>query len=138
MLKQLSIFTENTKGALLRLIRILSEKNINVLASVTNDSAEFGTIRMIVNAPKQAAELLQAHQYLCKLKHVVAVRIEDRPGSLRSLLKAIDDSYINVNYLYDYFDRSDGSPIIILGTDDMEEVESCLAARGFQVLDTLC
>ena len=49
MLKQVSIFVENKKGTFQSITSILQEENINILGSVTNDSAEYGIIRMIVS-----------------------------------------------------------------------------------------
>ena len=43
MLKQLSIFAENVKGAMHKMTQILQENDINILGSVTNDSAEYCT-----------------------------------------------------------------------------------------------
>ena len=42
MLKQLSIYAENRKGTFKHVTGILEEENINILGSVTNDSAEYG------------------------------------------------------------------------------------------------
>ena len=41
MLKQLSIFAENIKGKMQKVTGILLEEDINILGSVTNDSAEY-------------------------------------------------------------------------------------------------
>lgn len=49
MLKQLSIFAENIKGKMQKVTGILLEEDINILGSVTNDSAEYGIIRMVVS-----------------------------------------------------------------------------------------
>ena len=49
MLKQVSIYAENKKGTMQRITGILLENNINILGSVTNDSAEYGIIRMVVS-----------------------------------------------------------------------------------------
>lgn len=37
---------------------ILLEEDINILGSVTNDSAEYGIIRMVVSKPEAALEAL--------------------------------------------------------------------------------
>ena len=42
MLKQLSIYAENKKGVMQNITGILKDENINILGSVTNDSAEYG------------------------------------------------------------------------------------------------
>ena len=49
MLKQVSVYAENKKGNLQRITNTLAQAGINVWGSVTNDSAEFGIIRMIVD-----------------------------------------------------------------------------------------
>ncbi len=49
MLKQISIFAENKKGMLQSVTGILARENINIMGSVTNDSAEYGIIRMVVS-----------------------------------------------------------------------------------------
>ena len=42
MLKQLSIYAENKKGALQAMTNALYEAGINIWGSVTNDGAEYG------------------------------------------------------------------------------------------------
>ena len=137
MLKQLSIFTENTKGAMHKLIQILGDNGINVLASVTNDSAEFGIVRMVVDDPGKAAGLLDENDYLCKLTDLIGVEIEDSPGSLAELLTVINRININVNYLYSTINRMTGLPVILLNTEDIPEVENALSAKGFTIVTSL-
>ena len=74
MLKQLSIYAENRKGTFKHVTGILEEENINILGSVTNDSAEYGIIRMVVSAPDKAVAALEKADYLCKLTDVVGGR----------------------------------------------------------------
>ena len=45
MMKQLSLFAQNNKGTLQDITGILKNEQINILGSVTNDSAEYGIIR---------------------------------------------------------------------------------------------
>ena len=42
MLKQVSIYAENRKGTMQKITAVLLQENINILGSVTNDSAEYG------------------------------------------------------------------------------------------------
>lgn len=53
MLKQLSIYAENKKGALQTMTNALYEAGINIWGSVTNDGAEYGINRMVVSDPRQ-------------------------------------------------------------------------------------
>lgn len=134
MLEQIAIFAENQKGAMHRITNILAENDINILGSVTNDSAEYGIIRMLVSEPKKTMDVLRDAGYICKLTDVLGVECEDRVGSLNHLLAALDESNISVDYLYLSFDREKASPIMVLHVEDPAEVEDCLRARGFAVL----
>ncbi len=133
MLKQLSIYAENKKGALQIITAALFEEGINIWGSVTNDSAEYGIIRMVVSDPVKASRKLTEKGYLCRLTDVIAVETEDKPGALNTLLTALIESNINVDYTYLSFNRDSSMPVMILHTEGTEEVESCLKSKGFVV-----
>lgn len=134
MLKQLSIFAENKKGNMQRITQILTDAKINIWGSVTNDSAEYGIVRMVVSDPVKAKEALEQEEYLCKLTDIVGVEMDDEVGSLNNLLKALADSNINVNYIYVSFNRETGRPVLVFHADETAEVESCIVAKGFKVI----
>ena len=134
MLKQLSIFAENRRGAMHRMMSILSEAGIDIRTSVTNDSAEYGIIRMIVSEPEQASRLLRENGYQCKLSSVIAIEIDDTPGTLAHLLGVLDDIAVNVDYIYPSFTRESSRPVMIMHTESLEEAESCLRSHGLRVL----
>ena len=133
MLKQLSIYAENKKGALQIITAALFEEGINIWGSVTNDSAEYGIIRMVVSDPVKASRKLTEKGYLCRLTDVIAVETEDKPGALNTLLTALIESNINVDYTCLSFNRDSSMPVMILHTEGTEEVESCLKSKGFVV-----
>lgn len=134
MLNQLTIFAENKKGTLQKITGILAANDINILGSVTNDSAEYGIIRMLVSEPEKAIEVLREAEYLCKLTDVLSIEVADEVGNLNHLLLALEESNISVDYLYLSFDREEGKPIMVLHVDDAAEVEECLKYKGFHVL----
>ena len=134
MLKQLSIYAENKKGALQIITAALFEEGINIWGSVTNDSAEYGIIRMVVSDPVKASRKLTEKGYLCRLTDVIAVETEDKPGALNTLLTALIESNISVDYTYLSFNRDSSTPVMILHTADPEEVEICLKAKGFKMV----
>jgi len=132
MLKQLSIYAENQKGAMEKITGVLLENDINILGSVTNDSAEYGVIRMVVSDPERAAAALKEKGYLCKLADVLGIEVTDEVGNLHHLLTALRESNIDVDYIYLSFNRDTGKPIMVLHTEDIWEVENCLVRKGFQ------
>ena len=72
MRRQISIFTENRKGAMRSITHLLAEGGIDIDAFVTNDSAEFGIVRMLVSDPDKASALLTEAGYQIKRTPVMA------------------------------------------------------------------
>ena len=54
MLNQVSVFAENTKGALRKMTAVLAAANINIYSMLASDSAEFGIIRLVLTDPDRA------------------------------------------------------------------------------------
>jgi hypothetical protein len=134
MLKQISIYAENKKGCFQHITGLLNYHGINILGSVTNDSAEYGIIRMVVSDPDKCLQVLSNNDYLCKATPVLAIECPDEVGALDGILKTLYSSNINVNYIYLSFNRESGLPIMVMHTDDVNQVENILINRGYNCL----
>lgn len=134
-MQQVSIFAANQKGAMNRITKVLKDNDINIAALVTNDSAEFGIIRMIVYNPEKAKQVLSDAGYLVQLTDVVGVEISDDCGGLNALLDDISASNINVEYLYiSYLREAKNNVIAVFHTADESEIEECLEAKGWKTM----
>ena len=131
MLKQVSIYAENKKGCFQTITGILMKNDINILGSVTNDSAEYGIIRMVVSDPERCIEVLRKEGYICKTTPVLGIECPDEVGALDKILKSLYESNINVNYIYLSFNRQSGLPIMVMHTDDIYAVENILITKGY-------
>ncbi|MBE5823438.1 MAG: amino acid-binding protein [Butyrivibrio sp.] len=134
MLKQVSIYAENKKGCFQSITGLLNENSINILGSVTNDSAEYGIIRMVVSDPEKCVEVLRENGYICKTTPVLAVECPDEVGALDKILKTLYSSNINVNYIYLSFNRDSGLPIMVMHTEDAAQVENILINKGYNCM----
>ena len=137
MIRQLSIFAENRKGAMNRITQILFDARINMNTLITNDSAEFGIIRMLVSDTDRAAQVLQEAGYMCHTDYVAAAEIGDECGSLNSLLTVINDGNINLDYIYVTYNTLSRLPVAILKSTDLMEVEEFLRGRGYNILERI-
>ena len=97
MTRQISIFTENKKGAMHKLTMILQEAGINMSSLVANDSAEFGIARVLCNKPDEALARLTEAGYMCRIDNVLCVEIADEVGSLNRLLGDIHNANVNID-----------------------------------------
>ncbi|MCD8082364.1 MAG: amino acid-binding protein [Clostridiales bacterium] len=134
MLKQISVFGENSKGTFQKITDLLQKQNINIWGSVTNDSAEFGIIRMIVSDPDLALQCLTDAGYMARANNILGVEMKDEVGSLNKLLLSLSESNININYMYLSFNRDSGMPVMVVHTDGVWEVQECLKAKGYSLL----
>ena len=137
MIRQLSIFAENKRGSMCEVTQVLADAGLNMNTLVTNDSAEFGIIRMLVSDPERAAECLTRAGYLCRADRVIAAEIGDECGSLNALLRALSDGNINLDYLYVTYSGLSKRPVAIFRTADIMEVEEFLQAKGYNMLKQL-
>lgn len=134
MVKQVSIFAENTKGALLKITEVVSGSGVNIYSCVTNDSGEYGVVRMIVDNPDKAVEALNEGGYQCRVSGVIGIKLSDETGKLKELFDDIHYSNININYIYTSFDRGSGQPVIIVSSEDGLMTEACLKAKGYETI----
>lgn len=130
-MKQVSVYAANKKGAMHHITSTLAEAKVNILALVTNDSAEFGTIRMLVDEPEKAVEVLKAAGYISRLGNVIGVEIFDEVGGLDQLLSDIDYMNVSVDYLYICYDRTRSKVIAVLHTGT--DIENILAQKGWTI-----
>ena len=64
-MQQVSVFAENQRGMMEKITGVLRSEDINILGSVTNDSAEYGIVRMVVSNPSAAVDALTKAGLLC-------------------------------------------------------------------------
>lgn len=134
MIEQLSIFAENNKGTMAKITSAVSNAGIDIYNVVTNDSAEFGIVRMLVTEPEKAADILKEAGYLVHIGKCIGVKIPDDVGSLSKLLTALDAAGINVDYIYVSYSRDSKTPLAVIHADDYAEVEECLTSKGYDLV----
>jgi hypothetical protein len=133
--EQISIFLENKPGRLAEVTRIFEEGRINIRALALADTSEFGILRLIVNDNETAQRLLKDHGYTVGVTEVVAVEVEDRPGGLHRILKALAKDHINVEYMYAFVRQSGQNALMIFRFDDIRAASAVLQREGVRVID---
>ena len=134
LVSQISVFLENTKGRLFSVSDILAKNNINVRAVSVADTTDFGILRMIVNDPEKAYQVLRENNFTVRITKVVAVEISDTPGSMAEVLKQLNDHGIEVEYMYAFLGSISGNALVILKIDDPDKVEAMSSMDGIQLI----
>ena len=135
LIKQISIFIPNKKGSLSQLTDILIAHDIDIRAIAVFDTAEFGILRIVVDDPDRAVEVLKEEGVVAKVSRVIAVEPEDKPGSLNQIFSVLRDADINIEYIYSFIMRKKEMPYVVLKVDDQERAVDELTARGINVIN---
>ena len=133
-LKQLTIFVENKKGALVDITKTLADNNVNLRALSIADTQDFGILRLIVNDNDTATKALSDAGYLIKTTDVVGVKIGDQPGKLSKALEVLDKADINMEYLYAFMARTEKHAYVVLRVADNAQAEKVLEDAGFHMI----
>lgn len=135
LIKQISIFIPNKKGSLSELTDILIAHSIDIRAIAVFDTAEFGILRIVVDDPDRAIEILNKEGVVAKVSKVIAVEPEDKPGSLNEIFTILRDADINIDYVYSFIMRKKELPYIVLKVDEQEKAVEVLTAAGINVIN---
>ena len=137
LIKQMSVFVENTTGRLADLTKILADNDIDIKASTIADTVDFGILRCIVPDPEAATKILKAAGFTASITEVVAVSIEDRPGGLHKVLKVLADNDIGVDYIYSTIRAKDDRAVIMIKVEEPAKAIEILKANNIRLLDTV-
>ena len=133
-IKQLSIFVENRPGAVLEITDVLEKYHINLRALSIAETADYGVVRIIVNKRDQAIEVLKNAGFLVTITPVIAVAVGDVPGGLRTVLHALCEADIHIEYANAFVAPIGDSATILLRCSEMERAVHLLEDAGFRVL----
>jgi len=134
-IKQISVFLENTTGRLSEVTKTLAKVNVNLRAISIADTADFGILRLIVDNTENAIDALNAAGFTTRQTDVVAVEIEDTPGSLAKLMELFRESQVNIEYLYASLEGQIGKAVVIFKLKDHEKGQKILNDNGLKMVD---
>ena len=130
---QLSVFIENKSGALVKVLRLLKQENIQLIASTIADTADFGICRIICSQPEKACEVLKAAGVAVSLCEVFAVQLDDRPGKAADAIELFAGEGISIAYLYSFL--LNGKGVLIFRTDNPDKAAEVITANGLSVIE---
>ncbi|MDD4356298.1 MAG: ACT domain-containing protein [Smithellaceae bacterium] len=132
--EQISVFLENKPGSLVHATRVLKENNINIRTLSLAETVDFGILRLIVNDVEKTNKVLKDAGFRVSKTVVVAVEVPDQPGGLHSIMEALTQEAINVEYLYAFVEKSGQNAVIIFRFDDPEKAIDVLLKHKFTVV----
>ena len=134
-LKQIVVSIENAPGRLYEVTNALGNAGINLRALNLVDTGAFGQLRLLVSNVAKARRILMEMAIPARVNEVVAVEIEDKPGSLAKILKPLKDANIQVIFTYAFIGFSQGRAVMIFRFSDNNKAIEVLQSNRVNLLD---
>ena len=134
-IRQLSIFLENKSGRLAEITQVLAGAGIDIRALCIADTSDYGILRMIVNNPDKAVEVLKADGITLSLTEVIGVVLDDKPGGLNTVMQALYSGKVDTEYMYAFLNPQTGKAALMLRVADTAVTADMLKLAGFTLLN---
>ena len=136
LIQQISVFLENTPGALRDLTRVLGMGGIDLMALSIADTQNFGIVRLIVSSDRveAALALLRSSGYTARVNNVVCAKVRNEPLGLCELLELVNAIGESVEYLYSFLRGTGEHAMMIFRMTHQETAASRLAEQGARLI----
>ena len=131
-INQLSIFIENRAGTLVKVLDILKQSSIQIVASTIADTAEYGIYRLICSEPARAYQELKGAGVAVALSDVFALELDNEPGCAADAIRSISDAGIGITYMYTFL--LNGKGILIFRTEDTEKARETIILNNLKFI----
>lgn len=135
LVRQISIFVENRLGQLLRMTKLFEKSDVRIIALSVDSSVDCAIVRILVNDPDLADEMLRDAGFATTETEVLVVEL---PGANRGIMivcSALLGGEININYTYALLPAAGRDGCIAIQVDNPQQAAAILAGRRFRVLD---
>ncbi len=130
---QFSVFVENRVGRLHELTAVLKGNDVHIMAITMLDSTDSTIVRLVVDDPSKARELMVNNDFPYTECAILAVEIGDE-SELKGVLAALLEAEINIHYIYSFIKRPEGRSALAISSEDADTASQALGNRGFKIL----
>ncbi|HEX3043571.1 MAG TPA: ACT domain-containing protein [Bacillota bacterium] len=136
-IKQISVFLENKSGRLAKVTKLLGDNGINIRALSIADTSDFGILRLIVNDPDKALQILKTGDFTVSETDIIAVQVPDQPGGLAKILALLDSHKLNIEYMYAFVGKSGANAVVVFRVENPDRSLAILQQEGVALLEEL-
>jgi len=125
MAKNLTVVLQDRPGELARLGQAMGQAGVSIQGMSAMTGEGRGVIQLLFNddsAPAARRALEGAGMGVADEREVLVIDVEDRPGSLGGLARALGEANVNIELAYTTF----GGIKLVIATDDMDSARAAL------------
>ena len=124
--KEFNIRLADRPGTLGKLCRALADRKVNILAFQSIPLQGESLVRLVVNDPATAKQVLGSERLSHTETEVVQVRLRNQPGTLASAAAKLGEANININYAYCGVDPDANGPLLVFGVTEVAQAAKVL------------
>ena len=136
MAYHISVFLGNNPGKLEKITTILSENNINLRAMSLASSGDFGVMKLLVDDPDKAFDVLKENKIAVTKRQIIGVVVDNVPGSFNKLLLTLASNKINIEDCYGFLLSNGTTAAIVLEIENFPDTAKLLCDKVFDVLSS--
>lgn len=130
---QFSIYADNKVGRLNQIIRLLSDRSVHVIALSILDTTDSSIIRIIVDYPDEAKQLLKDNKFSFVMSELVAVELISTV-EIEKVTRALVQAEINIHYIYPFLFRPNNNTALALSLEDNELAADTLTRHQLRLI----
>ena len=131
--RQFSIFVENKVGRLHELVESLGQADVHIMVLCLVDTTGSTIIRIVVDYPERAEQVLNDHHFAHDAVPVVAIELQSE-AQLKDVTGILLKAEINIHYVYPFLFRPNGRYGLVVRTEAQELAASVLSTHGITVI----
>ncbi|MBR5076212.1 MAG: amino acid-binding protein [Bacteroidales bacterium] len=124
-ISQLSIFIENRTGTLLKVLDLMKQSQIQMIACTIAETAEYGIFRIICSEPQRACTELKQAGVAVAISDVFALELDNQPGGAADVVKFLGEAGVDITYMYAFL--LGGRGILVFRTDEADLARNVIA-----------
>ena len=134
LVKQINVFIENSFGRLAEVTKTLGKANIDIRALFVADGSDYGILRMILDKPEEAVQVLTEAGFTVSMTPVLAIAIPDRAGTLDQALAEFSKTGESMEYIYGFVGRASSDAVMVIRVQNFEPVIQKFEEAGIRIL----
>ena len=124
---QFAVFLDNRPGTLARLCQALAKAKVNLLALSVLDAVDHAVVRMVVDQPKEAEQVLSKLHAMIQRRDVILMDVPNHVGALADIAERLTEAGINLEYAYCTASAAHSTGALVLRTNDLEATINALS-----------
>ncbi|RME81147.1 MAG: amino acid-binding protein [Planctomycetota bacterium] len=126
--KQLSFFLANKPGTWVRIGKAFKEGGVNILALTVSDTVDHAVVRLIVDDPQKALEILEERGLIVLEGEVLEIHLPNSPGKFLEIAEKCAAAGINIDYVYGSLPSQESREgTLYLHVSDLEKAQQVLS-----------